>query len=349
MSGYIPGAGLKKSLNLIETPIYPDIKKAPPRFLWTKKNWHVDTGRTVMEIEHNSQLNENAILFQSYDYNSQHLYGKRPTYDVFVNKEFRPPLQDRDDFLPLSRIPRPPVVPRINPGTANPSGNNPFEEQNFRMPGVDKHISDRVKHGDIRPTFFAPLEMPTDNSVLPDLEMKLPPTSASAGYAYPTIAKVQPMQTVTRYKDIHSTEEYEKTPITIDAGIKNVSNVNSSFMDREIPDINYEKIKITTDAKHNPITKHYFYQDDVNLNTRQKINETSIHNSHRIDVSAQAVPEYTLYNNLVNEDNAPKFRQKMEALNGSKRSNASVNAKRTFNRIEPQIVKNTKNEIRSNY
>ena len=187
MSPYIPGSGLKKPLNMFENPVYPDIKKAPPRFVWTKKHWKVDTGRTMAEIEHIPQLQENAVLFQSYDYGSQHAYGKFPSYTTFVNEEFRPPLIDRDDLLPLSRIPRPVVVPRINPGGAHPSGNSVFAEQNMGISQVEKYLSDRVKEGEIRPTFFAPMYMPEDNSVLPDLEVNIPCHSASSGFHFPNI------------------------------------------------------------------------------------------------------------------------------------------------------------------
>ena len=137
-------------------------------------------------VQHVPQLQEAAVLFQSRDYNSQHAYGKFPKYTTFVNKEFRPPMQDRDDFLPLSRIPRPVIMPRINPGGAFSSGGSAFSEQNMGISQVEKFLTDRVKPGEIRPTFFAPISMPDDNSILPDLETTLPPTSASAGFRFPS-------------------------------------------------------------------------------------------------------------------------------------------------------------------
>jgi hypothetical protein len=187
MSGYIPGQGRKKPLNNLEAPVKPDIRKGPPRFVWTRKYWKVDTGRTQAQVEH-TPLQDAAILYQSRDYNKQHAYGKHASYNVFVNQEFRPPLIERDDILPLSRLPRPVVTDaRINPGTAFSSGNNAFADQQNMIQGIEKFITNRVKEGQIRPTFFSPIDMPLDNSNLPDLSQKLPSTSASANFNFPTM------------------------------------------------------------------------------------------------------------------------------------------------------------------
>ena len=222
MSSYFPGRGRRKPLNMFEGPVYPDIKKGPPRFVWTKKHWKVDTGRTMAEIEHIPQLMENNILYQSYDYNSQHAYGKFPSYDVFTNLEFRPPLIDREDVMPLSRIPRPVVGMRINPGSAHPSGNSAFSDSNMHITGIEKNISDRVKAGEVRPTFFAPIEMPTDNSILPDLETTLPPTSSSAGFRFlsvgiPDNSELRTTAQCRGYKQFHPSVVADVTPIPMDA------------------------------------------------------------------------------------------------------------------------------------
>ncbi len=219
MTSYFPGRGLKKPLNNLQNPIAPDIRQAPPRFIWTKKHWQVDTGRTMAEVEHIPQLQEAAVLYQSYDYGSQHAYGKQPTYTAVVNKEFRPPLLDRDDLLPLSRIPRPVIIPHINPGGAHPSGNNSFSDQNINIPGVEKYLTNRVKQGEMRPTFFAPIDMPADNSVLPDLEMKLPAHSAGAGFKFPTITDtyIAPPIEDTGYDRIHPEMLAGMTPIQLNA------------------------------------------------------------------------------------------------------------------------------------
>ena len=223
MTSHFPGRGLKKPLNMLQTPIYPDIKKGPPRFVWTKKHWVVDPGRTMTEVEHVPQLQEAAVLYQSYDYNSQHAYGKRPTYTAVVNKEFRPPLIDRDDIMPLSRIPRPTAVPRINPGGAHPSGNNSFSEQNINIPDVGKYLTNRIKEGQIQPTFFCPIDTPVDNSILPDLRTNMPSYSAGAGFKFPTISDVnltpdrEFMDPARGYKQFHPEQLSGITTVTLDA------------------------------------------------------------------------------------------------------------------------------------
>lgn len=168
---YIPGAGLKKPLNMVEGPVYPDIKKAPPRFVNSGKYWRVDEGRTLRDLESERQFYENAVLVQSRDYNKTR-YGQHSHKSV-VNKAFRPPLLTQEDTLPLSRLPRKIVVPRINPGTAD-SSTPGFTSKNGRVTEIGHYLTDRVKKGEIRPTFFCPIDMPDDNSVLPDLEMKIP-------------------------------------------------------------------------------------------------------------------------------------------------------------------------------
>jgi hypothetical protein len=55
------------------------------------------------------------------------------------------------------------------------------------IPEVGKFLTDRVKAGEIRPTFFCPVDSPVDNSILPDLELTLPARSVSAGFRMPSI------------------------------------------------------------------------------------------------------------------------------------------------------------------
>ncbi len=60
---------MKKPLNAIEVPTFPDIKKGPPRFQWSRKFWQADPGATLRDTEPFTQFYENAILVQSRDYN----------------------------------------------------------------------------------------------------------------------------------------------------------------------------------------------------------------------------------------------------------------------------------------
>lgn len=180
-----PNTGFKKPLNQLENPVYPDIRKGAPRFKWSGKYWQVDQGRTM--IENTQQIPHNmidTILVQNRDYNRQIAYGKSSHRDV-VNLEFRPPLIDRDDVLPLSRIPRSTVVPRMNPGTANDSNTNGFVMQNGSISELGGYLEDRIVDPGWMQSFCAPTELYsiTDNPpVLPDLECKMPSYSVSSGY-----------------------------------------------------------------------------------------------------------------------------------------------------------------------
>lgn len=177
--------GRKKPLNQLENPIYPNIKEGPPRFRWTGKSWHVDQGRTL--IDGNQDFPEfagHAVLVQSRDYNKQHAYGVSSHKDV-VNLEFRPPLITMEDTMPLSRLPRPITVPRINPSGADDTSTR-FTVQNNRPSEIHSFMTDRVKDDEWRPTFFCPIDnsLYENGSVLPDLEFKLPQVSATAGFRF---------------------------------------------------------------------------------------------------------------------------------------------------------------------
>ena len=208
---------MRKPLNLFESPVFPNITAALPQFKWSKKHWQVEPGRVLLETDNIPQTFDNGVLYQNYNYNTQYAYGKFPTYDVVVNDSFRPPPIDRDDVLPLSRIPRPLIIPHLNPGTAFPSGGSSFVQQNMSLSGVEKYISDRVKEGEARPTFFAPIDMPVDNSVLPDLQTKLPPTSASAGFNFGPKRPIELTPVDLKYKQFHPEVIAGVTPIPIDA------------------------------------------------------------------------------------------------------------------------------------
>ena len=165
---YIPGSGAKKPLNLLQNPIQPAIKQAPPRFVWSRKHWQVDAGATLRDTEANTQFIDDAILAQSRDYN-QTVYGVTSHRDV-VNAEFRPPLISYyEDIGPLNRLPATlqAIIPHINPGTADhDGGTGTYSSRNQRPSDIEKHITDRISTGEMRPTFYAPMDIPKDNSVL---------------------------------------------------------------------------------------------------------------------------------------------------------------------------------------
>ena len=181
-------SGMKKPLNLLVGPVYPDIKKGPPRFVWSRKHWDVDVGATMMDTEPFTQLVEPAILAQSRSYNKT-VYGQSSHRDI-VNAEFRPPLMSYyEDIGPLNRVPATinPIIPRINPGSAgHGAGTSGYTSKNERISDIEGALTDRIKAGEWRPTFYAPMDIPIDNSVLPDLEAKIPSVSVHSGWNYPS-------------------------------------------------------------------------------------------------------------------------------------------------------------------
>jgi len=178
--------GQKKPLNLLEAPVYPDIKQTVPRFQWSRKFWQVDVGATMRDLEHRPQFLNDAVLSQPRDYN-QTVYGVSSHKDI-VNAAFRPPLLDPyEDFYPLTRIPATTkvIIPHINPGTDSDNGTTGYRAKNNNPSGIEKSLTDRVSTGNWRPTFYAPIDQPIDNSVLPDLNTKNPPISAHSGWNMP--------------------------------------------------------------------------------------------------------------------------------------------------------------------
>lgn len=218
---YIPGAGIKKPLNTMEVPIFPDIKKGPPEFKSAGKHWNVDVGRTLLEL--GPQHLDHAVLAVSRDENKTR-YGQSSHRD-YVNEAFRPPIITLEDTLPLNRQPRKQVVPRINPGTADAGG---FAAKNEKKNDTLDHITDKVStaywdsgyyapefgddnsrrndmeratktfmHSTFRDSgYYHPIDVPVDNSVLPDLKRNMPEYSVCAGFeTYVTIDA--PVQEIT--------------------------------------------------------------------------------------------------------------------------------------------------------
>uniref|UniRef100_A0A6C0JPL6 Uncharacterized protein n=1 Tax=viral metagenome TaxID=1070528 RepID=A0A6C0JPL6_9ZZZZ len=109
---YIPFSN-KRPLNYIEGPIYPDIKKEILQFRDAKKHWKVDIGDSLKESEKYPLFVNGIIEYQSRNRN-QTMYGQS-SHKSYVNEEVRLPLISPWDLLPISRRPRLPVTPRVNP------------------------------------------------------------------------------------------------------------------------------------------------------------------------------------------------------------------------------------------
>lgn len=220
---------MKKPLNQIETPAYPDIKKGPPRFVWSRKHWTADEA-SLRDTEPFTQFYENAVLVQSRDYNKTQ-YGQSSHKDI-VNAEFRPPLiSPYEDNGPITRIPCTihAIVPRINPATvADDGGTGSYHARNQRPSDIEAHLTDRLKgEATWRPTFYAPMDAPLDNSVLPDLVTTMPNISLQAGWEIPYNSGIEGVKPPLPLKDQIFVQPLQTTPqpsFTIDGQNKNIEN-----------------------------------------------------------------------------------------------------------------------------
>lgn len=180
---YSAGHGLKKPLNMIQSPVYADIRQAPPEFKWSKKHWDVDVGKVMMETEANTHLYDDAILARSYRDNIDK-YGQSSHQEKIT--VFRPPLQNTyEDHGPLNRLPVKlhAITPHINPGTTNSSGGTSgYAENNMVQQEVSRYITDQIDHESWRQTYYMPIDTSLQNAVLPDLVINMPSYSTSAGY-----------------------------------------------------------------------------------------------------------------------------------------------------------------------
>lgn len=196
----------KKPLNMMEQPQWPEIRKGPPRFVKVKRSSKVDVGAVSMDVDNYPETWGHAVLTRSKNDN-QTKYGKRPNHTLVVNKEFRPPPQDLEDIMPISRTKRPTVFGRINPGGGY------VKAQNTSLSQVDGWLreDDRVSHGSIAPTFeshisfFEPQREPVLSKVLPDY-------SVTARDYHSTRDEIQP--------PMHLTLTEKMQPIPVSAGFE---------------------------------------------------------------------------------------------------------------------------------
>lgn len=139
---------LRKPLNVIDTPEYPDIKKRYGRFAYARKYWQVDTGEVLKETEKYPMFMENIIEYQSRNRNET-MYGKVSSQGQYVNENFRYPLIAPIDLEPLSRKPiTDAIVPRVNPSI--PEGC--YVVYDNMVNDIKAHLTDRVRD----PRFVVP-------------------------------------------------------------------------------------------------------------------------------------------------------------------------------------------------
>lgn len=196
----------------MENPVFPDIKKGPPRFVNAGKNWMVDPGATMRDTEPMTQFTEHAVLVQSRDYNKT-AYGQSSHRDV-VNAEFRPPIQSPyEDFGPVTRIPCTihSIKPRINP--------QPDFRAQIEDPEVVRFLSDRVhsiEHYGINGSGVEGFEV-WNIPQTPDLQTKSTPYSVSSGasvpYHHTTNPESQPSRVGISVKPNVSAHSFSNVPL----------------------------------------------------------------------------------------------------------------------------------------
>jgi hypothetical protein len=167
-------------MNMMEAPIYPDIKKGPIQFKNSGKHWTVDVGQTLLDTEPNTQLLGDAVLAVSYRDNIDR-YGQSSYQEKIA--VFRPPLQNYyEDFGPLNRLPTKihAITPYMTPGTAF-DDNTTFSAMNNDVQEVHRFITDKITTPAWHNSYYMPMETLPDTSVLPDLVTTLPTRSVTSG------------------------------------------------------------------------------------------------------------------------------------------------------------------------
>ncbi|AHA46053.1 hypothetical protein ISTM_155 [Insectomime virus] len=157
----------KQPLNPIEGPIQPCIKRDPPRFVEAGKHWTANPGDIILDNATNPYLIDGTILAVARDRNKTQ-YGQK-SYTFKVNKAFRPPLIDRDDLVPLSRLPRPTTQYRNNPSI-------PFQTMNPMSMEGRNYVKQQRCADNILPSFFHRVDQPQPDVVI-NLQQKLPSVS----------------------------------------------------------------------------------------------------------------------------------------------------------------------------
>lgn len=306
--------GIKRPLNQIENPIYPDIRKAPPRFENAGKYWKVDMGSVVRNMEMFSDMNMAAggIVAQDRDYNKQMFGGASSHREKIVN--FRPPLTNYyDDVCPQHMVPATTriIATHLNPTTVVDGGVSAFLADNFHTVDTDRYIiKDKVACTPVATAGYNKrIDNRIDNSVLPDLELKLPQVASSAGYdpVYrdPTnhVIDVQidyskpdlPLEAGNNYSGVYTTtgpstvlgfENFEFTDnrpqVFADSGAN--YQYRDFNVDTELPDLKHTIPQVSTSAG-----KEYNYRPS-------NLEETQIpdleHNIPQVSASAGYNPTY---------------------------------------------------------
>lgn len=247
--------GAKKPLNLLENPVLPCITKGPSQFArWSGVNFKASPEDTLLQSRTNPQFADSLVLLESRDWNSQNQYGVS-SYRSYVNKEFRPPIIPWECQHPISRMPRHETRVRVNPTAADNESGRLFVAQNDTPINIDKEISEYKTPGDlVAPTYYHPIDMPADNSVLPDLEMKLPRWCATSGMNS-SIQIDGPIATPKL--------EYDRVSVPIETGFSTTLTANAPNAAENLK-LNYTIPQIAVNAGSNV---PYYTPSDVSSHT----------------------------------------------------------------------------------
>jgi len=266
---YIPGQGIKKPMNMMQAPIYPDIRQGPIQFKNSGKFWQVDVGQTLLDTEPNTQIIEDAVLAKSYRDNIDK-YGQTSYQEKIT--VFRPPLQSAyEDFGPLNRLPTKikAITPYINPGTVTDgSGTTSFAAYNQTIQEVDRFITDKVTTPSWRNTYHMPMESTLDTSILPDLVTSLPSHSTSSGY-FSNVRLDAP-------KEVKSSE-VQKVETSAHSGYS--SMYNTSLNDQTSSFINLHENTPQTSA-HSGFNTHYGSNIETRLDELELDNNLPLRSVH---------------------------------------------------------------------
>lgn len=214
----------KKPLNPIEMPVAPCIQKAPPIFVDAKKHWVVNVGDVVLDQYDNEQMVDGNVLAVARDRN-QTQYGKK-SYTHVVNRAFRPPLIDRDDLVPLSRLPRPTTQYRNNP-SINFQTLNPISYEGTR------YVKQQRCADGIRPAFFHRLERIQPDAVF-ELEQRTPTVSVESNKSTPVFLANEGSDNPQIQKMESEWERRNKGPVQVHANASVPLQLNQQQNSREL-------------------------------------------------------------------------------------------------------------------
>ena len=236
------------------------------------------------------------------------------------------------------------IIPRINPSSAgHDAGTSGYAAKTDPFISVESTLTDRVSTGQSRPTFFCPIDLPEDNSVLPDLELTIPSVSVSSGYNYtyvqdgenpyeemslvgnrPTVAVSSgmnnPYQGGMEYEDIDL--YYNRPQTSVSSGFSTTVQIDGDIQD------DYELLE-KLEAPNSVVNG----QTDIGFSTlveRTNVDGTVGLNRPNVSVSSGTTTSIRSRNELTAR---PHFRQKLQPMRVMINTAGAIP---TMNKMTPQ-------------